>query len=155
MNAQEFIKQFHITEEKIASQLKKLESNVVISSKIECPYCKDTINRNMYKSGPWTSVMHCWLCNTISFVMYQDQMSGTDSFAVCNVYGDKTSDKEAYNKLKAEKSETINPFSLRSQKVTGKALNDVTWIQKKGFVILDPSEQEKDNNKNASTENSN
>ncbi len=49
-----------------------------------CFNCKSPSNNHYYPSSPWTSVQHCWGCNHINVIYYQDRMGGsTTDVVVC------------------------------------------------------------------------
>lgn len=135
MKIDEFLDQFHIKEEQIASQFKLLEINVPIDSGSKCPYCKDPINHTMYKSDSWSGVMYCHLCKTISYIAYQDLMGGGGVYAYANVYGSDESNKNAYIELTQKPKEPYeSPFKRKSVMVTGQALEDVNWIDNSFYL---------------------
>jgi hypothetical protein len=83
----EFLKSKEITEDELKANFKLLTSFTIADVKERvCPNCRDTHNNKRLPAGSWTSVMHCWACNSISFIVYGDKMGG--GFDTVNIYKD-------------------------------------------------------------------
>ena len=75
-----FISKFTIDPKKdIEPNFKLIKSfNVKVNTMEFCFNCRNQSNNRILKSIEWTSVQHCWLCNSINVIYRQDQMGGND-----------------------------------------------------------------------------